>query len=396
LYPLKTLLIGCSDDVLPDLRRELTNLTVAIEAEHSDVRSCLTYVLANPVDKRLLIFQLKSAAEIVQLERLNESIVGQPILALVDLANDPSLMIRAMRAGAAQVVRLPLQADDFRAATTRIAVQFGHSLNPCRVITVFGATEGCGITSIGLNLAAEIGRLRNAPCLLTEGAVAFGRLANYLSITPQVTLCDLINDIDRVDVERVRQAVTKVDNHLHVLTGSYGGIIPQNLTAEKVFTLLNYAKQLADVIVVDGRSTFEELDLEFAGRSQQLLLIAQPSFPSISGLSRIMDLLSQRGCLAQQYVAINRYLPDSKEFSIPSLEKVLRIPKVFPVANDWASFSAAETAGQTLWQVSPRSHALADISALARAMLGMPTEPPVTGWSFLNSWNSVAHALNLK
>ena len=112
MYPLNTLLIGCTD-VLSDLRRELTNLSVAIEGEYPDARSCLTFVLTNPADKRLLIFYPKSAAEIIQLERLNESVVGQPILALVDPPSDPSLMVRAMRAGAAQVVRLPLQTERF-------------------------------------------------------------------------------------------------------------------------------------------------------------------------------------------------------------------------------------------------------------------------------------------
>ena len=263
MYPLKTLLIGCTDDVLGDLRRELTNLSVAIEGEYLDVRNCLNFVLANPADKRLLVFYPKSSAEIVQLERLNESVVGQPILALVDPASDPSLMIRAMRAGAAQVVRVPLQADDFRAAMTRIAIQFGHPVAESRVITVLGATEGSGCSSIALNLAAEIGRVHNAPCLLAEGAVGFGRLANYLGITPQETLVDLINDIDRVDVERVRRAITKVDDNLHVLTGSHSGIVPVDLTSEKVLRLLNYARQLDEVLVVDGRPNFEQLDLDF-------------------------------------------------------------------------------------------------------------------------------------
>jgi pilus assembly protein CpaE len=352
--------------------------------------------LANVAEKRLLVFYPKSAAEIEQLERLNESVADQPILALVDPANDPSLMLRAMRAGAAQVVRLPLQPDDFRAAMKRIAIQFGHALNQCRVITVLGATEGSGTTSISLNLAAEIGRLRNAPCLLAEGAVGFGRLANYLGIAPQLTIMDLINDIDHVDVERVRQAVMKVDDHLHVLTGSHGGIVPFELTTEKVFRLLNYAKQLNDVLVVDGRYAYEELDFEFVARSQQLVLVAQPTMPSLYGVRRILDLLAQRKCLAQEHVVINRYLPSDKEFSIHSFEDVLHVPKVFLVASDWASFQAAANAGQTLRKTAPRSHALADITVLARAMLGMPAEPPPVGWSFLGSWNRVAHALNLK
>jgi len=396
MYPLKTLLIGCTDDVLGDLRRELTNLSVAIESEHLDVRSCLTFVLANPADKRLLVFYPKSAREIGQLERLNELVVGQPILALIDPTNDPSLMVRAMRAGAAQVVRLPLQADDFRAAMTRIAIQFGNEVAQSRVITVWGAIEGSGCTSIALNLAAEIGRLRKAPCLLAEGAANFGRLANYLGITPQETIGDLINDIDRVDVERVRRAASKVDDNLHVITGSHSGIVPVDMTTENVLRLLNYAKQLDDVLVVDGRYNYEQLDFEFVAHSQQLVLVAQPNLSSMYGLRRVLDLLAQRECLTQQFVVINRYLPNSKEFSLRNLEEVLQIPKLFSVASDWNSFQAAEIAGQTLRRAAPHSHSLADITALARTMLGMPSATHVVGWSFLNTWNHVVHSLSLK
>ena len=396
MYPLKTLLIGCTDDVLGDLRRELTNLSVVIEGEYLDVRSCLNYVLANPADKRLLVYYVNSSADVVQLERLNDLVVGEPILALVDPVSDPSLMVRAMRAGAAQVVRRPLQADDFRGAMNRIAIQFGNPPNQCQVITVFGVTGGSGATSISLNLAAEIGRLRNSPCLLVEGAVGFGRLANYLGITPQATIYDLIKDIDHVDVERVRQAITKVDANLHVITGSHSGIVPLELTTENVLRLLNYAKQLDDVIVVDGRHEFEELDLDLVTHSRQVVLVAQPSVPSIAGLSKVLDLLAQRQCLAEQYVVINRYLRNEKEFSIHSLEKLLHTPKVFPVANDWDHFRAAESAGITLRNVAPHGSALADITALASAILGMPAGPPHAGWSFLNSWNRFTQAFVVK
>lgn len=396
MYPLKTLLIGCTDDVLGDLRRELSNLSVSIEGECLDVRSCLAFVLAAPSNKRLLIFYPKSPAEIVQLERLNESVVGQPILALVDPAGDPSLMVRAMRAGAAQVVRLPLQPDDFRAAMTRIAVQFGHEVSQSRLITVWGSAEGSGCTSIALNLAAEIGRLRETPCLLAEGAVGYGRLAHYLNITPKETLRDLLNDIDGVDVDRVRRAVTRINDHLQVLVGATTGVSSGEMAEERVMRLVSYARQLSDVLVVDGRYNYEELDFQFVAHSQQVVLVAQPNLHSMYGLRRVLDLLDQRDCLTQQYVVINRILPESKEFSIRKLKEVLGIPNLFHVASDWGSFQAAEFAGMPLRSTAPRSQALSDITTLARAMLGMPPESRAMGWSFLESWDRVAHSLNLK
>jgi pilus assembly protein CpaE len=352
--------------------------------------------LANPANKRLLVFHANSAAQVVQLEQLNEAVVGQPILALVDPASDPSLMVRAMRAGAAQVVRLPLQEDDFRAAMERIAIQFGHPLNHSRIIMVLGATEGSGVTSIAVNLASEIGRLRNAPCILGEGAIAFGRLANYLNIAPPVTLSDLINDIDHVDIERLRQAITKVEDNLHVITGSHRSIVPTNLTAESVFKLFNYAKQLSDVIVVDGRYAYETIDFEALTQVQQLVLVAQPTVPSLCAIRMLIDALAQQQCLAQQFVVINRFLPNVKEFSIRSLEDVLGIPQVFPVANDYDAFKTAESSGLTLRKAAPHSPALADITTLARVLLGMPAAPNSVGGCFLNAWDHVVHAVTSK
>jgi pilus assembly protein CpaE len=390
MYPLTALLIGCSDSVLGDLRRELATLAVGVDREFFDVRSCLAHVLAQPQGKWLFVVFLSQPAEIAQLERLNESLAGQPILALVDPASDPSMMVRAMRAGAAQVVRVPLVADDFRAAMQRIAIQFGHPASQSRVITVIGASEGSGATTISLNLAAEIGRLRNEPCILGEGAVFFSRLAPYLNIHPQITSADLMADLEHLDLDRVRRALVKVDDHLQVVTGSHAGISPLELTSEGVFKLLGYARQLANFIVVDARYTYEDLDFEFMVRSQQLVLVAKPTVPSLYNLGTLLEALSARDCLAQQFVVINQFVETTGPFSRRHLAEILPQPKAFMVHADLPAVRAAENAGQTLRKAAPRSRAAADIEQLARAILGMPEEPRHAAWSWLAPWTRAA------
>jgi Flp pilus assembly CpaE family ATPase len=130
--------------------------------------------------------------------------------------------------------------------------------------------------------------------------------------------------------------------------------------------------------------------------TQQLVLVATPTVPSIYALRMLLDSLAQRECLAQQFVVINQFLPSSKAFSARSLEDVLRVPEAFTVAADYDPFRAAENAGQTLRQAAPHSRSLADITVLARAVLGMPAETRRMGWSFLDSWNRVAHAFSSK
>src|SRR5712692_7849016 len=158
MYPLKVILIGSDDNLMPRVRRELLNKSADREAEYPDVGSTIADLRPAPGDSRLFIVHLKSPLELAQLKRLNGTFIGKPIVALVE-GKDPSILIGAMRAGAAQVVPLPLQPDDFQAALDCIPVQFSQTSNQTRVIAVSGVTGGCGSTTIALNLAYEIAYL---------------------------------------------------------------------------------------------------------------------------------------------------------------------------------------------------------------------------------------------
>ncbi len=278
----------------------------------------------------------------------------------------------------------------------RIAIQFGHPTTRSRLITVLGAIEGCGATTIALNLASEIGRLANTPCILGEGAVSFGRLANYLNITPSITLLDLLSDVDHLDAERVRRALTKVDDHLQVLTGSYRGIVPFELNIEAVYKLLSYAKEMAEFIVVDGRYQYAELDFDFMDQSQQIVLVAKPTVPSLYALRMLLDLLAERECLAQQFVVINQFESCADSFSVRHMEEGLQATSIYTVTSDPGSIRMAENTAQTLHRAAPRSRALADVTALARAILSLPAKPRHQGWSFLQPLEHLAQTLHLK
>ncbi len=396
MYPLKASLIGCTSQSLPEVRRDLGSLSISVEGEYIDVSTCLAKVLAVPSDRRLFVVCPQSQSEISQIERLNESLIGQPILALVDPVLDPSMMMRAMRAGAAQVVRLPLQLDDLRAATHRIAVQFGHSSFKSQLIVVLGAGEGCGSTTIALNLASEVGRLHNAPCLLSEGAVSFGRLANYLGIEPQLTIVDLLTEPDRLDVERLRQALVKVEDNLLVLAGSYKAIIPFTVTAAGALALVEYARQLVDFIVVDSRHQFDDVDFDFVTRAQHIVVLTKPTIPSLHNCKLLLDLLSRRGCIGQQHIVANQFVRSDSEFSKRALEAALDVSNLFTVASDPLAVRSAENAGETLRTAAPRSRTLADITALARKILGLPAELRPDRGRFLNSLSRLADSLSMK
>ena len=134
MYPLKAVLVGCDETEHPDLRHELDNLGVVIEAAFDDARSA-TAQLGGPSELiRMFLMHLRTPQDLRQLERLNDHFAGRPIVALVNDLRDSTMVVQAMRAGAAQVVSLPIVPDDFHQAMDRI--EFSSALEAImRVVT---------------------------------------------------------------------------------------------------------------------------------------------------------------------------------------------------------------------------------------------------------------------
>jgi len=388
----KALLIGCQDQTLADVRLALDRLAIEIAGVVPDVDSCRAHLQGFASEKRLLIVSATSPAEIAQLERLNAETGGQPIVALVDSQSGRST--RTQGPGV-EVVQLPMQADELRSAVERLAGKFDGPVPSCRTVVVSGAGEGSGCTTIAVNLASEFARLQNAPCLLGEQAVSFGRLANYFGIRPLLTMYDLVSDLDHLDAERMRQAVTQIEENLMVIVGSYRAITPFTVTPEVAFKVLACTMQLAETVVVDARNHFEEIDLEFASKAQHVVLVAKPTIPSLDSLRTLLESFGQREFRGKLHVVINQFVYGPAAISKEAIERHLDVSEVFLVASDASAVRKAENAGQPLRKSVRRSEALDDITALACAILDRPPERPAR-WSIRDSLSRMAYSLSLK
>jgi Flp pilus assembly CpaE family ATPase len=389
MYGLKALLVACDGQTLVDLQRELEKLSIEIEGRVQDVDVCLALVSKQPGD-RLLILHARSEMSTDALERAAKSVAGKPLLILVDAPRDLSALEHRPNV---EIIELPFRPDAVRPAIHRLAVQSPQAASRCRTVLVLGATEDVGSTSVSVNLASEIARLQDGLCVLAEQAVAFGRLANYLGIRPKVTLYDLVSDLDHMDAERMREAMTPIDDNLSVLVGSYREITPFTITPEVAFKALACAMQVARTVVVDARHHFEEVDLDFAAKSQHVVLVAKPTIPSLHAMRTLLEALLRRGSVGKHYVVINQYVASADAISRHTIEGHLNEHEVFLVASDPA-IQNAENNGRMLRKSDLASEALREISTLARAILGMPRELPARP-SLVDSLKRMAHSLNL-
>jgi pilus assembly protein CpaE len=374
MYPLKPILVGCDDDLLPHVRRELSNLGVDPEGEFHDARRAVDTLYATRTQPRLFILNLASVGDLSHLRRLSSTFLGQPILALIKGKN-PDALIATQRAGAVQVVPLPLDPGDFRLALDCIGMQFGFGAAATCIIAVSGVTGGCGATSVAINLAYEIAQQYQRPTILAELSAQVGMLAAYLNFEPKYTLYDLLKHAAGIDSYMVKNALVSFADHLQVLAGPNRVITDLQVTADDIARLLEHSRRLAEVIVLDVPATYTDLYFATLAASDQVVVVGEQKIPSVRNLKLTLESLAGAG-LHSHHVLINRYDPNRKGFALEALRELLRFPELRPIANDEENLSAALSEGRPLRLQAPRSPVLADIDNLACSLIHVTEDSP--------------------
>src|SRR5437016_5999719 len=144
MYPLNVTLVACQDGVQRNVLSMLINQQANLDGQYGDVDATIAALRDDTRGPRLFIVSVPDSYSLPKLRQLVGVFVGQPVLALVDAMMDPAVLLGAMRSGAAQVVPLPIQPDDFKSAMECIGQQFGATAAQNQAICISGVTGGCG------------------------------------------------------------------------------------------------------------------------------------------------------------------------------------------------------------------------------------------------------------
>jgi Flp pilus assembly CpaE family ATPase/CheY-like chemotaxis protein len=378
----RIVLAGVEDSLQPALKQALRARGADVAAVCADLPSTQAEALSHPADGHLIIAQLGPQVDLDRLAALTSVLPGQPVMVLLPAGADLARVVAVQRAGAAQVVPLPWQTDDFLRALDCIAGQFAAPVREARVLAVCGVSGGAGATTLALNLAYELGHpgQRAGGCLLVELARQMGTLAAYLDIEPIISTHELLTDASRLTAHGIREALTTIVPGLDVLVGPYLDITPANFSPRHVYQLVELCRRQAATVVLDVPCAFDDLQFETLALADQVVLVGVQSVSSIRTLKMVRDTLEREEGIRGQRLVINRYEPALPGFSAARLSELLQVPQVLTVANDYASVMAAVNHGKPLRLVTPHSRALADIRSIADTLVeGGPSLAPAEG-----------------
>jgi len=355
---------------------------VEIVGERLELRSGL--LLARQRHPRIVLLDLPENYE----EALNAA--GQfkldlPDTALFLMSNnlDPQLLLRAIRAGAQEVLKKPLDRALLQDAVERVsrsgAARSAAGTRARSIITLFSTKGGVGTTFVAANLAVamKLGLGVESVALVDFDPQSSGA-AHLLGLKAERSIADLVR-APRLDSAALQSSLLRHSSGLAVLAQPEELAQIEPISPAQAGGVLDAVSSAHDVVVVDAPHTFDEVSLEVLDRSSTILLLVELSIPSIRAARRaleVFDRLHFTDIQGRVKVVVNRYSGARGFITLDQLFEALQVRAFHSIQNDYRRVFGSVNAGRSLCQEDPDAPSAKDILSLAAKLVGR--EVPAT------------------
>ncbi len=301
--------------------------------------------------------------------------------------SSPDLILRSLRAGAREFLRLPVRADEFATVYQRTAefcaVQPEAPKKRGRVISVFSSKGGTGTTFIATNVAAAF----RAPTVLLDLNLQAGDLGLFLGVEPKFSIADLVENRQRVDDQLLRSYLTPHSETLSLLAAPREADSADDIEAEHIFQVLEILRERHDYVVVDPQHTFDSITLAALDQSDEILLVLTLDIPAIRSTQRALQIFDRLGYPRHKlHIVVNRF---SKQIDLDlrQVERFLGERVAGYVQSDYKTAVNSINLGQPLVESEPQSKVATELRQIAsRFGAGAPLPVPETRRRLLGSF----------
>jgi len=284
---------------------------------------------------------------------------------------DQELVMRCMRAGARELLVLPITAAEMADALARVSVRLpgAHARRKTGHLCVFlGAKGGCGVTTIASNFAVLLAQESGKKTLLIDLGIPLGDVAINFGIVAKFSTNDAFQDSSRLDATFLSSLLNRHSSGLFILTAP--GEFPQNkITVDVVDRLLAVARQSFDYVVVDAGYRPDLKDSALLDIFASTYLVTQVDIAELRNSNRLISqFFSTKGRKLQ--IVLNRYTPKTLLFDDEQITKALTRPAQWKIPDDYATAQRTRhTAAPLALENSPISKV---IRRMAREACGLP------------------------
>jgi pilus assembly protein CpaE len=317
--------------------------------------------------------EANSEQALKMIEKLSVETPQTAIISAIRNAS-PDLILRSMRAGAREFLRLPIISEEFKTVLDRTtefcSVQKEAPKKKGRMIAVFSSKGGCGTSFIATNLAAAL----NAPTMLVDLNLQAGDLPLFLGVEPKYSIADMVENRARMDDSLLSSYVTPHSSKLSLLAAPREADSADDIEPEHVFEALERLREAYDYVVLDPQHTFDAITLAALDQADDIMLVLTLDIPAIRSAQRALEIFDRLGYPRKKVrIIVNRWSKQI-DLDLQQVERFLKEKVTGFVSSDYQTAVTSINLGQPLVQSEPSSKIAVEIKRIAGMLAGASTE----------------------
>ncbi|MCD0461885.1 AAA family ATPase [Roseiconus lacunae] len=382
---LRIALVDPNDDTRESLKGMLLSMdTVWLEADCSRYEFFPDIIEQTAPDVGVISLDNDSEKAIRLIQRLAADAPDTVLLAASE-STDGHLILQTIRAGAREFLTLPMSHEDLGAALGRVSQQkFGSSeggARGCEVIAIAGATGGVGTTSTAVNLGCIFAADNRNSVALLDLDLALGDADVFLDAIPDYTLADVVQNVSRLDIQLLKQSLTKHSSGLYLLPRPVELHDTQGITDESLRKVIGLLKATFTHLVIDLSKTYSAVDMAAIEAASKVLLVTQLDLPCLRNVVRLMMSFEEIDGLQDKVeIVVNRAGLESGQISLKKAKETLGREIYTLLPNDYRTMVEVRNNGVPLVNQAPKAAITQAMKDLASKLMGAegtaaPTEP---------------------
>jgi pilus assembly protein CpaE len=285
---------------------------------------------------------------------------------------EPDLLIRCMRAGARELLKLPFSCGEMAEALYRASALLS-SEPPAKktngkLLVFLGAKGGSGVTTLACNFAVSLAQEHKQKTLLIDLNLPLGDAAISLGIKAEHSIASAFQNADRLDSHLLSTLLVRHESGLRVLTAPIE-LEPTYVSVEAIDKLLKVARQDFDYVVVDAGSKLDIQRKHLFDDSTTIYLVTQAGIPELRNAHRLISQLGAAGSPKVE-VVLNRYDARSMGIDEDHITKAMNRPADWKIPNDYAAVRRMQNTATPLSEESAQIYRV--IGQMTRSVCGGP------------------------
>lgn len=159
-----------------------------------------------------------------------------------------------------------------------------------RVITVFGAKDGLGKTTLAVNLAVALAKKKNKVVLL-DYDFQFGDLTSYLGQYPKNSILELVQEQGNPNADLIRQFLTLHESGVSFLPAPHSPEYAGSVTVEQAERIISSLRVYYDYVIIDCPSGFDNLSTTCLDCASMILFLSARDIPGLRDAKKSLAVL---------------------------------------------------------------------------------------------------------